>query len=213
MESQKLHPLAPKLSIIEDDFRIRRTLKLFIESNSNIEIISEHDRVEFFLAEKIKPDLLLLDIGLPGMSGIEGLPRIKNKHPELDVIMLTTYEEADIIFEALCAGACSYISKRTPMAKIVEALHIVSNGGSYMSPTIAKKVTSFFIKKPKQKVKLTERQTEIVKHIIDGLSYSEIAETCFISVNTVRTHIKAVYKLLEVGSKLDLMKKYMDGEI
>lgn len=205
--------MTPKLSIIEDDFRIRRTLKLFIESKSNIEIISEHDRVESFLTEKISPDLLLLDIGLPGMSGIEGLPKIKEKHPDLDVIMLTTYEESEIIFEALCAGACSYISKRTSMAKIVEALHIVSNGGSYMSPTIAKKVTSFFLKKPKQKVKLTERQTEIVKHIIDGLSYTEIAETCFISVNTVRTHIKKIYKLLEVGSKLDLMKKYIDGEI
>lgn len=202
-----------QLSLIEDDHRIRKTLRLFIESNSQFKVISEHDRVEFFLAEKIKPDLLLLDIGLPGMSGIEGLPKIKNKHPELDVIMLTTYEEADLIFNALCAGACSYISKRTSMVKIVEALHIVSNGGSYMSPTIAKKVTSFFVKKPKQKVKLTERQTEIVKHIIDGLSYTEIAKTCFISVNTVRSHIKAVYKLLEVGSKLDLMKKYMDGEI
>jgi DNA-binding NarL/FixJ family response regulator len=205
--------LNQQLSLIEDDHRIRKTLRLFIESNSQFKVISEHDRVEFFLAEKIKPDLLLLDIGLPGMSGIEGLPKIKNKHPELDVIMLTTYEEADLIFNALCAGACSYISKRTSMVKIVEALHIVSNGGSYMSPTIAKKVTSFFVKKPKQKVKLTERQTEIVKHIIDGLSYTEIAKTCFISVNTVRSHIKAVYKLLEVGSKLDLMKKYMDGEI
>lgn len=205
--------MTPKLSIIEDDFRIRRTLKLFIESKSNIEIISEHDRVESFLTEKISPDLLLLDIGLPGMSGIEGLPKIKEKHPDLDVIMLTTYEEADIIFDALCAGACSYISKRTSMVKIVEALHIVSHGGSYMSPTIAKKVTSFFIKKPKHKIKLTQRQSEIVKHIIDGLSYTEIAEVCFISVNTVRTHIKAIYKLLEVGSKIDLMRKYLDGEI
>lgn len=201
------------LSIIEDDLRIRRTLRMYIEANSTFKVISEHDRVEFFLADKLEPSLLLLDIGLAGMSGIEGLPKIKKKHPELDVIMLTTYEENDIIFEALCAGACSYISKRTSMAKIVEALHIVANGGSYMSPSIAKKVTGFFVKKPKQKVKLTARQTEIMNHIIKGLSYTEIAETCFISVNTVRTHIKTIYKLLEVGSKLDLMKKYMEGEI
>ncbi len=205
--------MSTRLSIIEDDLRIRKTLQLFIESNSDFQVSSVHDRVEFFLASNDKPDIILLDIGLPGMTGIEGLPKIKKKHPNIDVIMLTTYEESDIIFEALCAGACSYISKRTSMVKIVEALHIVSNGGSYMSPTIAKKVTGFFLKKPKQKIKLTDRQNEIVKHIIDGLSYTQIAETCFISVNTVRSHIKKIYKLLEIGSKLDLMKKYMDGEI
>lgn len=202
-----------ELAIIEDDNKIRKMLRLFIESKSVFKVGSEFDRVEDFLASKVTPDIMFLDIGLPGMSGIEGLPKIKKKHPDLDIIMLTTYEENEIIFEALCAGACSYISKRTSMAKIVEALHIVSNGGSYMSPSIAKKVTHFFLKKPTQKATLTDRQREVVKHIVNGLSYTEIAAACFISVNTVRTHIKKIYKLLEVNSKLDLMKKYMDGEV
>lgn len=204
------------ISIIEDDSNIRESLKLFIASKSELEIVSEHDSVESFIANdsSIKPDMLLLDIGLPGMSGIEGLPKIKELHPNIDVIMLTTYEEEDVIFRALCAGACSYISKRTSLVKIVEALHIVANGGSYMSPSIAKKVTTFFLQKPKkEKIVLSPRQTEIVGHIVKGNTYNEIAELCFISVNTVRTHIKKIYSILEIGSKVGLMQKYLDGEI
>jgi len=205
-----------KLSIIEDDKNIMESLHLFIEAKSEIEVISESDSVEDFLEKsfEIAPNILLLDIGLSGMSGVEGLPIIKKKYPDLDVVMLTTYEEDDIIFSALCAGACSYISKRTSLAKIVEALHVVSNGGSYMSPSIAKKVTSFFMKKPtKEKVNLTPRQKEIVDHIINGKTYNEISELCFISINTVRTHIKKIYSILEISSKVGLMQKYMDGEI
>lgn len=203
-----------QLTIIEDDQNIRESLRLFIESKSQLNVLSEHGSVESFLDSNDAPSILLLDIGLPGMSGIEGLPKIKEKCPDADVIMLTTYEEDDVIFQALCAGACSYISKRTSLAKIVEALHIVNGGGSYMSPSIAKKVTSFFMKKPtKEKVALTPRQREIVEYIIKGNTYNEIAELCFISVNTVRTHIKKIYSTLEIGSKLGLIQKYQNGEI
>lgn len=147
------------------------------------------------------------------MSGIDAIPHIKEKYPQVDIIMLTTYEEDDIIFKALCAGATSYISKRTPLLKIMEGLQIVANGGSYMSPSIAKKVIRFFNKAPIKKSTLTDRQQEIVKHIVDGLTYTKIAEACFISVNTVRTHIKKIYAQLEIHGKTELVQKFMNGEV
>jgi len=142
------------------------------------------------------------------------IPHIKAKYPDLDVIMLTTYQEVDVIFKALCNGACSYISKRTPLPKIIEALHIVVNGGSYMSPSIARKIAEkmYGSAKPK-KVELSEKQKKIVALIIDGKKYSEIAEICDITVNTVRFHIKKIYSILEINSKVELYKKYVDGEV
>lgn len=204
------------LSIIEDDETIRDSLKLFIEAKSNIEILSINNSVEDFMKSPFKraPEVLLLDIGLPGMSGIEGIPIIKSKFPNIEIIILTTYEEDDLIFSALCAGASSYISKRTSLSKILEALHIVEAGGSYMSPSIAKKVTNSFIKNQiKNKISLSERQTEIVDYIVKGFTYNQIAEMCFISLNTVRTHIKRIYAVLEINSKTSLIQKYNDGEI
>lgn len=128
--------------------------------------------------------------------------------------MLTTYEEDDEIFSALEAGASSYISKRTPLAKIVEAIDIVEKGGSYMSPSITKRVTRHFISPPKQvSTKLSDRQLEIVRCIVNGLTYSQIAEKCYISLNTVRSHIKKIYSTLEINSKAVLIKMYNDGKI
>ena len=205
-----------RLAFIEDDISIRESLKIYIESQTQIDVIKSSGSVEEFLTLNFKndPEILLLDIGLPGMSGVEGIPLIKSKYPDIDIIMLTTFEEQDVIFAALCAGACSYISKRTSLAKIVEALYIVDAGGSYMSPTIAKKIAQFFMAQPKKKESiLSQRQLEIVNHIVTGLSYKEIAEQCFISINTVRTHIKNIYSQLEIHSKAVLIKRYNEGNL
>ncbi len=204
--------------LIEDSSSIRESLKLFIQAKSAINVLNEFSNVEDFLAydfAKQKPNLLFLDIGLPGMSGLEGISHIKSKFPDISIIMLTTYEEDDKIFSALCSGACSYISKKTPLAKIVEALVIVSNGGSYMSPSIARKVATFFTnQKPEQKkADLTERQKEIVEHMVEGRTYREVADLCYISMNTVRSHIKKIYEILQINSKVGLMTKYHKGEI
>jgi DNA-binding NarL/FixJ family response regulator len=159
-------------------------------------------------------DMLLLDIGLPDMNGIEGIPIIKKMYPEIDIIMLTTYEENEQIFEALCAGACSYISKRSSLAQITEALKIVADGGSYMSPSIARKISEHFnLQQKKTKIKVTTRQKEIIQLVADGKSYKQIAEICFISLNTVRSHLKKIYALLDVNNKVDLIRKLNDGEI
>lgn len=204
--------------LIEDNSTIRESLRMFIEAKSDINVQAEFGSVEDFLKYTfidVKPNLLILDIGLPGMTGIEGISHIKKKFPAINIIMLTTYEEDDKIFSALCAGACSYISKKTPLAKIVEALVIVSNGGSYMSPSIARKVATYFAsqKDDKKKANLTNRQKEIVEHVVDGKTYQEVADLCFISMNTVRTHIKNIYEALQINNKIGLVKKYHRGEI
>jgi len=206
-----------RLAIVEDDDSIRESLRLFAEAKTTIPVIGEFNSVESFLEadfQQNEPTLLFLDIGLPGMTGIQGIPHIKKALPMINIVMLTTYEEDDKIFSALCAGACSYISKRTPLTKIMEALTIVSHGGSYMSPSIARKVTSYFMKQPqKPKTPLSPRQLEIVEHIVAGKTYTEIADLCYISLNTVRTHIKRIYELLQINSKVSLITKYHSGEI
>lgn len=205
------------IAIIEDDDTIRESLTYFIEAKTLYKVVLTCVSVEDFLGKSeqySELDVLLLDIGLPGITGLEGIPLIKKIKPDLDIIMLTTYEEVEMIFKALCSGACSYITKRTPLPKIVDALHVVVNGGSYMSPSIARKIAEKMqANHIKKKVSLTQKQKDIVQLIIDGKTYKEISETLGITINTVRFHIKKIYGLLEIGSKVELYKKYVDGEI
>lgn len=208
-----------KLGIIEDDPTIRESLESYLSINRAIKITIISNSVEEFLAAakkayRLEIDLLLLDIGLPGMSGIEGIQLIKQQFPAIDVIMLTTFENDENIFKALCSGACSYISKRTPLVKIQEALFMVHRGGSYMSPSIARKIANHFIpKNPRKSEVLTPRQKEIVQGLVDGLSYKMIGEKLHISHDTVRDHIKRIYRALDVNSKVEVIRKSLDGEI
>ena len=204
-------------AIIEDQPTIKENVITFLKARSDFILTSDSDSAEEFLKQVShypEPDIILLDIGLPGISGIEAIPLIKEKLPTADIIMLTTYEEDDIIFSALSAGACSYISKRTSLSKIVDAMKIVGEGGSYMSPSIAKKVIAKFTqRKQTPAVQLSSRQMEIVKYLSEGKTYRGIAEYCDISINTVRTHIKRIYEHLEVNNKASLIQKFRDGEI
>ncbi|WP_299391398.1 response regulator transcription factor [uncultured Gelidibacter sp.] len=147
------------------------------------------------------------------MSGIDGIPLLKNELPNTDIIMLTTFEDSDSIFKALCAGACSYLSKKTSLKKIQEAVEIVVDGGSYMSPSIARKIANHYAPKSIKNHLLTPRQQEIVTGIVDGKSYKMIADDLFVSIDTVRSHIKNIYKTLEINSKAELIRKSYDKEI
>jgi DNA-binding NarL/FixJ family response regulator len=208
-----------KLAIVEDDPLIRESLENFLQEHPAISISLVKDSMEAFLeaikdADRQKLDVLLLDIELPGMSGIQGIYHIRQKYPELDIVMLTTFEEEEMIFNALCAGACSYISKRTPLATIREAVFTVHRGGSYMSPSIARKIAQHFMPKEQTDHELLSlRQKEIVRGIVDGLSYKMIADRLNISIDTVRDHIKRIYRALEVNSKAEVIRKSLDGEI
>ena len=208
-----------KLGIVEDDPVIRESLVKYFSENPTISLKLVGGSVEDFL-EKSKHsgspaiDVLLLDIGLPGMTGIQGIPHIRKLHGDTDIVMLTTFEEDDKIFDALCAGACSYMTKRTSLKKIGEAVFTIYRGGSYMSPSIARKIARHFMpKKTTNEEVLTPRQQEIVKEIVDGLSYKMIADKLNISIDTVRDHIKRIYRALEINSKAELIRKKLDGQI
>jgi len=208
---------AINLAIIEDDPTIQNSLCEFFGSQLNVTISMAKYSVEEFLeaVEGINnlPTILLLDINLPGMSGIDGLPLIKKACPDLDIIMLTTFEETDIIFKALTDGACSYISKRVPLKKIGEAVQIVSEGGSYMSPSIARNVANYYKPKKEREYLLTDRQMSVVNGIVTGKSYKMIADDLFLSIDTVRSHIKNIYKILEINSKAELMRKSFNDQL
>ena len=203
------------LSIIEDDLVVQESLVEYFGLQSTIETVVVSNSVEGFL-ELIKscentPEILLLDINLPGVSGLEGLPLIKNELPNIDIIILTTFDETDKIFKALSCGACSYLSKRVSLQNILDAVIVVSKGGSYMSPAIARKIANFYA--PKKKSILTSRQLEIVDGLVAGKSYKMIASDLFVSIDTIRSHIKNIYKTLEINCKAELIRKSFNREI
>jgi DNA-binding NarL/FixJ family response regulator len=205
-----------KLGIVEDEPLVLENLTIFFEHQPDIEVVLTANSVEDFL-EKVEGtslDVLLLDIGLPGMSGLEAIRIIKNFNPAPDVLMLTSFDDSDKVFKALCAGADAYLLKRTPLKSIREAIITVHKGGSYMSPSIARKVINYFAPKNTSKDELlTSRQLQIVEGLVDGLSYKMIADKYLISVETVRDHIKKIYKKLHVNSKAEVIKKRLSGEI
>ena len=155
-------------------------------------------------------DILILDIGLPGISGLEALPQIKIKYPDLDIIMLTAFDEHEKIFQALKTGACSYLAKSTTLDRIMQTVRIVYEGGSYMSPGIARKLSEYIAQENTiKKSVLTAKQEEVMLKLVDGYSYKEIASHLDLSIDTVRTHIKRIYKQLHVTSKAGAVAKYL----
>lgn len=206
-----------KIAIVEDDTTIRETIKEYLGSQSEMTCEMAHESVESFLHVLDKdnlPDVILMDIGLPGMSGISGIKLIKQKYPEINIIMLTIYNDAHKVFQSLCAGATGYLLKNAPFSEIKEAILMVHNGGATMSPPIARKVVDFF--RPPKKANespLTDKEKEIVLSLVDGLSYKMIANRECISIETVRTHIKNIYKKLHVHSKAEVITKSLQGEI
>jgi len=206
-----------RLAIIEDDPLVRENLEIFFEQPPETEVAFSAGSLEDFLElADIHQNVntVLLDIGLPGMSGLQGIRPIRQHYPKADIIILSAYEDSDKVFKALCAGAVSYLTKRSDLATIKEAVRIVHRGGSYMSPGIARKVIDHFAPKEKNKDQaLTPRQEQIVQGLVDGLSYKMIADKYLISVETVRDHIKKIYKKLQVNSKAEVIRIKLEGKI
>jgi two-component system, NarL family, response regulator LiaR len=208
-----------RISLIEDNKVIRENVSKFIGFHEEFELSMIHSSVESFLLDfeanpKRNTDILLLDIGLPGISGLDALPILLEKMPSLNIIILSNYEEEDIILKALCSGACSYVSKKASLSEIVEAIRIVVKGGSYMSPTIAREIINHLMGGRVSKATiLSDRQKEILQKLVDGKSYQAISEDLYISIETVRSHIKKMYKVLHVNNKTEAITKYMKGHI
>lgn len=192
------------LAIIEDENVILRSLTTFFNTTENFQVTFTAREVEALIAQREAPiDILLLDINLLGMSGIQGIPKILENYPDLEIVMLTTFDQNEYIFNALRAGASGYIIKDTPIWDIKKALETILAGGSFMSPGIARKVVQSFNQKNTQ-IKfesLTPRQNEILNALVDGLSYKMIADKLNISEYTTCDHIKAIYRKLQVNSK------------
>jgi DNA-binding NarL/FixJ family response regulator len=207
-------------AIVEDDRDIRNGVKQYLQMQKDISCpIAEESVESFFYKTENKLsglDIIIMDIELPGMSGIEGIRIVKDKAPHVDVVMFTVFDDHDKIFRSLCAGASGYLLKNTPLPEICEALKQIKNGGAPMSPQIAKKTLDFFTQnnKPKeQNSLLSDRENEIVIGLVDGLTYKLIADRMSISIETVRYHIKNIYQKLHVNCKAEVISKSLRGEI
>ncbi|MDZ7758014.1 response regulator transcription factor [Rhodohalobacter sp.] len=208
-----------KVGIVEDNVKIRNLIQRYLDMQDGISCSVAVDSVEEmldYLKEKELPDILLMDIQLPGMSGIEGIGIIKQDYPEIDIIMLTIYHDSHKIFDSLKAGASGYLLKHTSLPEIKDAVEDLAKGGAPMSPQIARKVIQYFntnqVKK-KPESDLTAREQDIVNGLVDGLSYKMIADRYDISIDTVRAHIRNIYKKLHVNSKAEVIAKSLRGEI
>jgi DNA-binding NarL/FixJ family response regulator len=200
-----------RVALVEDQHVTREGLSLLIGGSTGFEICGQYDSMERAL-EQIHgspPDVLLADIGLPGMSGIEGVRRIHEFMPELPILMLTVYEDSDSVFSAVCAGACGYLLKETPPARLLESIRELYEGGAPMSPGIARKVVLMFQKAvpPKDGMPLSLRQLEILRMLAEGHSYKACAAALDVGLDTVRSHVRKIYERLHVHSRSEAVWK------
>jgi DNA-binding NarL/FixJ family response regulator len=209
-----------KVAIVEDNQTIREGLSALINGTEGYKCVAAFRDCETFLNKlnQLEVDVVLMDIGLPGMSGIEGVAQAVKKNPDLNILMLTIYEDSEKVFDALCSGASGYLVKKTPPAKLLEAIKDAHDGGSPMSSGIARQVINAF-KETKAKTsndedyKLSSREIEVLNLLSDGYNYQEIAESMFISVDTVRHHIRNIYKKLHVHSQSEAVAKAIRKKI
>lgn len=199
-----------KVALVEDNPNIRSFVADYLEESKEFEFLIASETAEDFLeGSKLgpAPEVLLLDINLPGMSGLEAIRAIKGRFPEVEIIMFTIHDDSDFIFKALCAGGSGYLLKSTPLPRIKESIHQVHRGQAAISPSIARKVIEYFRPQKKQLEELTPREMQIVQCMVDGLSYKLIADKLMVSINTVCYHVKNIYRKLQVNSKAEVIAR------
>ena len=210
-------PPATSVAIVEDHEALGKGLCRLVESTPGCTcagvFVNGEDALK--MIPSLSPDVVLMDINLPGMSGIELTARLKARLPNLHVIMVTVYRDHDRIFAALKAGACGYLLKRSTPAEVREAIHAVRAGGAPMSAEIARRVVEAFHQPTTpvtgfDEVKLSRRETEILEKIAQGLANKEIADRLGLSIETVRVHLKRIYEKLHVRSRTEAALKYRD---
>jgi len=203
------------IAIIEDNPQYRTAISIILQLNENYRLIHKLENANEMMGrfELEKPDVVLMDIDMPDMNGIEAVWEIKKHWPEIKILMLTVFEDDDKIFGAIKAGANGYLLKKDSPQKILDAIEAVVKGESPMNGMIAAKVLDYFQKQQKKNIdleqsSLTEREKEILQLLIKGNSYKEIAAALFISVETLNSHIKNIYRKLNVHSRSELAAKY-----
>lgn len=195
-----------QVAIVEDQRRTREGLAALIQGAPGLRVAGAYGRVEPLLDQRdaTPPDVLLLDIGLPGMSGIEGVRCLRRRWPDLRILILTVHGDDEHVFAAICAGACGYLLKDTPPPALLEAITQVHGGGAVMSPAIANHVLAMFRRSSPPRGgghDLTGREVDVLRQLADGLAYKQIAAALQVSLDTVRFHLRNIYGKLHVHSK------------
>ena len=203
-----------RVSIVEDDAGIRENLLHFLKQAPDLQCVSDYGNAEDALRElpAVKPDVVLMDINLPRMNGIDCARALKDRLPEVQVLMVTVFEDSDLIFKALLAGANGYLLKDTIATEIVNAVRDVRRGGSPLNSLIARKILQFFTEKPpaqNTETSLTPREHEVIHLLAKGLAYKEIAARLDISIETVRRHCSNIYVKMHVSSRTEAVVKYL----
>lgn len=206
------------VTIIEDVDDIREGLRKLIDRTPGFHCTGVYASMEQALAgiARHRPDVALVDIGLPGMTGIEGIRIVKQRDPSIQLVVLTVYDDDDRIFNALCAGACGYLLKKTPLPELIERVKEAASGGAPMSPEVARKVIALFreVHPPEQAdYHLTPHETRLLKMLVDGHNYKTAAAELKLSVNTVAFYMKRVYEKLQVHSKSEAVAKALRSRL
>ncbi|RPI27901.1 MAG: DNA-binding response regulator [Acidobacteria bacterium] len=200
------------IAIVEDQAVIREGLAFLIDNTPGFKCVGRYRTMEIALHEipTALPEVALIDIGLPGMSGIEGIRILKERHPDILLLTLTVYDDDERIFDAICAGASGYILKKTPPAKLLEYIDEARSGGAPMSPEIARKVMELFRKTPPPKKadhNLTAHEARLVRMLVDGHTCKSAAADLGVTVHAITWHLRNVYEKLHVHSKTEAVSK------
>lgn len=199
-----------RITIVEDDDHYANELRQYLAGKADVIWVTIADSVEAFFERPLVyiPDIILLDVGLPGTDGVSAIPRIRAEFPHADIIMLTVFADHHTVFNSLCSGAVGYVLKESALSEIWSAILLVAHGGSYMSPSIARKVMGYFVPiKESCTEALTSRERDVVHGLADGLSYKLIADRLSIKVTTVQSYIKSIYRKMNANSKTEVVRK------
>jgi DNA-binding NarL/FixJ family response regulator len=208
-----------RVCIFEDNTQLRESLFTLIDASDGFVCVGAFANCDDIINKviSIRPDVILMDIEMPGMNGIEAVHLIKQKYPDLKILMETIFEDDEKVFQSICNGAEGYILKNTPPQEILDAIKEIHEGGAPMTPAIALKVMRMFKQNlssnKDDSFNLSSREKEILKCLVEGMSYKLIAASCFISIDTVHGHIKSIYKKLQVHSKSEAVVKAIRGKI
>ncbi len=208
-----------RVLVFDDNKNLLEGIKFLLKNSDTIFLAGAYPDAAQAVARvrKDQPDVVLMDIQMPGISGIDAVKEIKSAFPNLQILMQTVFEDNDKVFAAICAGASGYILKSTPADKVLEAITDVYLGGSPMSPSIARKVLKLFQRHfalvPQDYQALTPREKDVLSCMVRGLSYKMIADACGISFNTVHSHIKKIYEKLHVNSASEAVAKAIQQRI
>jgi len=205
-------PETIRVGIVEDQRRMRDALQALVNGNQSFQSVGAWASMEEALsaAPEVAPDVILTDLGLPGMPGIEGIPKLREKYPAARVVVLTVYEDNDRVFQALCAGAIGYLLKNTAPPQLLESLRDAMNGGAPMSPGIARMVVELFrLFRPPARAQynLTPHERRLLKMLVEGHSYKTAAQELQVSIHTVAFHIQSIYTKLQVHSKSEAVSR------